>query len=509
MIDAELAIVNTKLTKAAIKLQIQSFLVEINERVKEKPVSYQYRTDFDSNTITISFNFNQQAVLDSACLDYKSCIRSYLEGFPVFKLKCVTYSSAVVTTGTARDLVDLAAVEKASESVQLEENLGGLPDEIWIMILSRLCKIDLLRLALVSRNFNRLSTDATLWTFSASITSKGDFISYFSRIPYAFRGHLMSLSMLQLQKAFDLLNMNLAARKKYFASEQPLNQAIQDKLFSNEGCILLLSGELSLQDAIEVPSLLTPIGISALKEGLITVESARLFRHTGHGRQCTNLNHLLCPNGLKMLREKLIFPESACQISGLAVLLSDDGVYMLENGLITPSQASAFYHSGSSGHCSNLSALVNKQGIKALEERLITVEEIYSVSEPSVLLSDLGLYALEKKLITVKDAARFHHNGSAGHCTDLRAVICENGIKALEEGLLTIDQMYQISCLNVLTKDNVPYLEYLRQGSVSFEELKENGNHHPVTFEKFLKETVAKRKVVTLEERKCSKVNIP
>jgi len=390
------------------------------------------------------------------------------------------------------DLSESPAHKKESDALELKENLCGLPDEMWSLILSHLYKIDLLRVAVVSREFKRLSTCATLWTVSASIVSKEAFISYFSRIPFGFRRYLMSLSMPQLQQAAVVLDMNLSERKAYFALQQPLGQVREANLFSNENCILLLSGEISLQDAIAVPSLLTPIGITALREKLITVDAAKLFRHTGSTKQCRDLSILLCPNGLKMLRKKLIFPESASVISGLDTLLSDDGVYMLENGLITPSQAANFYHSGSPWHCTDLAALVNKQGIKALEKRLLTVEEASSVPELAILLSDLGLHALEKKLITVRGAAKFYHDGRGGHCTNLHEVICKNGIAALEEGLLTIEQMYQMPNLKVLTADNSPYFEYLREGLVSFDELN-NIDDNLAAFEKYLRETVAKR----------------
>ena len=61
--------------------------------------------------------------------------------------------------------------------------------------------------------------------------------------------------------------------------------------------------------------LLTPNGLIALREGLITPEQAKGFCHSG-------LSDLLTPNGLTALRrEKLLTVEQAAHISGFCSLL--------------------------------------------------------------------------------------------------------------------------------------------------------------------------------------------
>lgn len=225
---------------------------------------------------------------------------------------------------------------------------------------------------------------------------------------------------------------------KHLLSSNARN-ALKERLISPEQASMVSNNTLGV--------LLSNAGVDALRNGVITVEQAKLFclSKSNFGiRSYETLEYLLGPNGIIALKEKLITPEQACLISPetITALVSNEGLVALRERLITAEQAKLFYQSNNgSGPYNLLKYLFVPNGFLALRTKLITPEQACMIPFPIIneLLSDVGLQALQEGVISVNQVVLFKSS------LDLALILSPNGRKALSNQLLTIEQA---SCLS-------------------------------------------------------------
>ena len=302
----------------------------------------------------------------------------------------------------------------------------------------------------------------------------------------------------KLQGLVTLLSSNLDSREKYF-EKTPIfygyyrGQLLRDIILSSNGIVAITLGFLTVEQACTKPELLTEFGVSALLERLITYNDAMQFKGNyvvvpdKYPRPCilpsdnySDVSILLSENGLQALREGLITPAQAYKIRGLEALLSNYGLKALREKWITPELAGEFYD-GPIARCHFLSNLLCENGLIALEEGLITAEQAYKIPQLSTLLTDIGLKALREKWITPELAGEFYHvhirSVGSYRCSSLSYLLCENGLIALEEGLITAEQANKIDSLKMLLSDLG--LEILRKKIITPEQVaKYDGRSH-------------------------------
>ena len=139
-----------------------------------------------------------------------------------------------------------------------------------------------------------------------------------------------------------------------------------------------------------------------------------------------NLTDLLTPNGLTALREKLLTVEQTADFSLFRRVL----VKLREEGSITPEQANRPY--------GNLSDLLTPNGLIALREKLLTVKQAVYISDlRKTLLSDIGLVVLRESLITAEQAKGLFFSQ---YYNNLSLLLTPNGLIALRERKLTFEQ---------------------------------------------------------------------
>jgi hypothetical protein len=72
-----------------------------------------------------------------------------------------------------------------------------------------------------------------------------------------------------------------------------------------------------------------------LNDKLITIEDLKLFKESSYFGPHSNFGELLSDNGVKALKDGLIKIEDAPYCQDLRGMLSERGMYLLENGLIS------------------------------------------------------------------------------------------------------------------------------------------------------------------------------
>lgn len=146
------------------------------------------------------------------------------------------------------------------------------------------------------------------------------------------------------------------------------------------------------------------------------------------------------------------------------VLNSPAGCYMLGHKppLITFEQAAKLHRS------TYLEAVVSVHGIKALEEKILTMEQILSVPilyTLQALLTKHGVIALEKELITVDQAKKIN-------CRSVQSILTQDGLIALSEGLITVKQLIENDkwgALHINYLTTIEGIKALRAGSMTYD----------------------------------------
>jgi hypothetical protein len=261
------------------------------------------------------------------------------------------------------------------------------------------------------------------------------------------------------RETFELLLQGhgpIALREKIITIEQAVKMTNYDRddgmqmysslnlrilLTTTTGLIALRKKFISPEQAAKInnlATLLTDLGLEALGEKLITPEQVKEFTR----EQGENLKSLLSQNGLIALREKLITPEQAASTNKLYALLSDFGLQALRENLISPEHAKLISHN-SKDHA--MSDFLNQNGLAALREKLITMEQIVEMyclanrernySAVSLLFTPNGLTALREKLIIPHHAARI---------PGLDSLLSDQGLQLLRERIITSEQVVVI-----------------------------------------------------------------
>lgn len=198
-------------------------------------------------------------------------------------------------------------------------------------------------------------------------------------------------------------------------------------------------------------------GITALRRNLITIEQARSM-------SAAHLNIMLRKVGLQVLKEVLMTVEQVLKIPihNLEILIPNDEkdlncLQALRLQLITPKEFTYF-----NWHV--LKILFSKNGIQALQERIISLEEIKAMPDVRLLYrlikSNWGLIALRKKLITLQ----MLYN----EC-NLSLLLQQNGIIALEEKLLTVKDVNMIGYITLEDILSQSGFEAFRKGFITLE----------------------------------------
>lgn len=138
----------------------------------------------------------------------------------------------------------------------------------------------------------------------------------------ALREKLFSLSDVKLFRPHYFPGMRPEDLIATLLSEQGVN-ALRNKLITPEQAA-------AFKEDRSLKSILSPAGLNALKEGLITCEQASGFYHSGSiSGPHNNLNLLLSPNGILLLRAKVLTPEQACVMPELESMLRLNPIHLI------------------------------------------------------------------------------------------------------------------------------------------------------------------------------------
>jgi len=210
----------------------------------------------------------------------------------------------------------------------------------------------------------------------------------------------------------------------------------------------------------QLQTVLTPNGIEALRDNLLTVEQINQFDFGSSVHEVDPLKLILSDNGLACLRDKLLTGQDAVLLSkiiddrekwsrsknnNLKNLLTDEGVYALKKGIISVDDAKTYF----------LTHLCIKGAVEALQEKLITIGQLSQFTSSCPLndfLNEIGLQALRDKLFSVEDILL------SGQLEQLRELLNPIGLIALRKKLITPQEASLIKwdCLYSLL--NNPYI---------------------------------------------------
>lgn len=263
-------------------------------------------------------------------------------------------------------------------------------------------------------------------------------------------------------------------RTKLFTVEQLMDASDLETFFSDTHLEALQKGYLLPQQSLLIKDLKTVLSnetFEAIKSGLINIKEI-INAFYSNSNTDSNLIYLLTKNGLTALKNGYLTIEQAAKIHDLRSLLSDNGLLALKDKIISADEAMKRL---------DLYILNLSNGARALSKGWITFEQAAEVQFHGlirVLLSEPGLSALEEKLITFEQATRFYPYWSApGAQNNLQNLLSPTGLAALREGIIKVEDCIDGIGLNKIfsmsdTQPNPYILAALRYKLISPKDFK-------------------------------------
>lgn len=235
--------------------------------------------------------------------------------------------------------------------------------------------------------------------------------------------------------------------------------ALQNKLISVEEI-----GKFRAKQALQI-ILSTEEGLLALEEKLFTLEQLAKFKSSS---ALNALKYLFSKRGLTALRQGLVTFVQMVNLNTTfdsyidhltKLLISPNGIIALHERLIRVDELIKATHVANYQPYNIravLEGLLTNEGLQLLREKFITLEKALTCKDTEILealSSKSGLIALREKFITIEQAILFANEGYL-ECR-LKYLLSNNGITALREELITTEQAYKLkSDLEYLLSDN-------------------------------------------------------
>ena len=164
--------------------------------------------------------------------------------------------------------------------------------------------------------------------------------------------------------------------------------------------------------------LLTDLGLNAFREKLFTVEDIlKAIRPSNRIDAVSNLKLLLSKDGISALREGLVTIGHVFSIKNLKPVLSCHGIIALRERLITIAEIVMLQEPKPDDgyHEDNSVCLLTAEGVAALRKKLITPQDAVGVRGFYVFLKPVVLNALYLKIVTVQQLKECGYRFVADH----------------------------------------------------------------------------------------------